>query len=112
VTAHAAVYYVDDVAGSGNGSRTAPFNIIQDGIDAARPGDIVRVLPGEYVVTDYQPTYRKEAVCALRSVRDGAAGRPITIMADDPDNRLILILGHMHTPFGDHYPLILCPGKL
>jgi hypothetical protein len=54
--------------GTGGGSASAPFGQIQDALDVARPGDVIVVGPGTFSG-------------ALRSVRDGAAGQPITIRA-------------------------------
>jgi hypothetical protein len=60
-------YYVDgSVTTSGNGSRKSPFRSIQEGVDAALPGETVWVLPGEY---DEEVSTR----------RDGLPEQPIII---------------------------------
>lgn len=56
------------VGGAGSGSPSAPFGRIQNALDVAAPGDVIVVHPG---------TFNE----LLRSVRDGAADRPITIRA-------------------------------
>ena len=52
--------------GSGNGSSASPFGRIQDGLNAAQPGDIVTIRSG---------TYNE----SLTTVRGGAAGQPILL---------------------------------
>src|SRR5687767_3346033 len=52
--------------GSGSGTSSAPFGRIQDGLNAAQPGDTVTVRPGAY-------TER------IRTVRSGGAGKPIRL---------------------------------
>ncbi len=69
LTATAADWWVDaDADPDGDGSVAAPFQEVQDGLDAAQPGDTVRVLPGTY-----QP---------IQTVRDGAADSRITVQAE------------------------------
>jgi hypothetical protein len=55
-------------AGDGDGSPAHPLMGLQAGLDAAGPGDTVVLLPGSYVGP-------------VRSVRSGAPGRPITVVA-------------------------------
>jgi hypothetical protein len=52
--------------GTGNGASATPFGRIQDGVNAAQPGDVVSVRPG---------TYRE----AIRSIRNGKTGARITL---------------------------------
>lgn len=54
--------------GAGNGSSGAPFGRIQQGIQAAQPGDTVLVAPGTYAES-------------LSTVRAGRDGLPITVKA-------------------------------
>lgn len=78
------------VGGTGTGTSTAPFGRVQDGLNAAQPGDIVIVGPGTYA----------EAVV---SVRSGTAQAPITIRARDARGSAIvttsgrvLTIGHAY----------------
>lgn len=63
--------------GSGNGSSSAPFGRIQDGINAAQPGDIVTVRAGSYSET-------------LRTARSGTAAAAITLRADGDRGSVIV----------------------
>jgi hypothetical protein len=54
--------------GTGSGTSAAPFGRIQDGLNAAQPGDVVTVRPGTYTE-------------ALRTVREGVSGAPIRLRA-------------------------------
>src|SRR5512147_3050339 len=53
---------------SGTGEAGSPFGSIQQGIDAAQPGDIVTVAAGSYAES-------------LVTKRDGSAQAPITLRA-------------------------------
>jgi hypothetical protein len=66
--AEARDWYVAEGAG-GRGTGAAPFGRIQDGVNAAQPGDTVIVRPG---------TYRE----SIRTVRGGTAAAPIVIQAE------------------------------
>src|SRR5215211_6776083 len=54
--------------GTGGGTSAAPFGRIQDGLNAARPGDVVTIAAGTYAET-------------LRTVRAGTATARITVRA-------------------------------
>ena len=64
----AATEWFVSAGGSGNGSASAPFGRIQEGLSAAQSGDVVTVAGGTYPE-------------ALRTVRSGAAGAPIRLRA-------------------------------
>ena len=90
--ANAADWYVDASAGGGgNGSMGSPYSSLQDGLDAAMPGDTVFVLPGEYG--------------AVSTVRDGSADARISVVATEPRQAMIMAdgtgveLGHSHHTF-------------
>lgn len=57
--------------GTGNGTAADPFGRVQDGLNAANPGDTVTVLPGTYSG-------------AVQTVRSGTSGARITIRAQSP----------------------------
>ena len=65
--------------GAGNGTEQSPFGLVQAAINAAQPGDTVRVKTGTY----------KESV---RTVRNGSAGAPITLRADDESGPVLLTI--------------------
>jgi len=54
--------------GAGNGAASSPFGRIQDAVNAAHPGDVILVEPGTYAE-------------AVRTVRAGTDGAPITVKA-------------------------------
>ena len=68
--AHAAEWFVVP-GGVGTGSGSFPFGRIQDALNVARAGDVITVAPGTYAET-------------LSTVRNGAAGAPITLRAAQP----------------------------
>jgi len=88
--ASATEWHVDATApGGGDGSVSAPFQYIQDGIDNAQPGDVVHVHGGTYSES-------------LTTVRSGSATTPITVSAWADDtvwvskNSRVLSLQHQH----------------
>lgn len=75
---------------AGAGTRSAPFGRIQSAIEAARPGDVVSVLPGTYAET-------------LHTVRDATADRRIVVRALEGRGsvlvtapRTLLTVAHAH----------------
>jgi hypothetical protein len=70
---------------AGSGTVTAPFGRIQDGINAAQPGDTVTIAGGTYAES-------------LRSVRNGAASTRITLRAaSGPGTVLVTAAGRVLT---------------
>ena len=65
--------------GTGNGTERSPFGLVQAALDAAQPGDTIRVRTGTY----------KEAI---RTVRHGSAGAPITIRADEVSGPVLMTI--------------------
>ncbi len=63
-----AEWYVDAASDGGIGSPADPFSEVQEGLDAAQPGDAVYVLPGTYG--------------AAATVRDGAQNARIRVVAE------------------------------
>ena len=81
VHAAAAVYYVSPTGSdSGPGTQGQPFRTISRGASALMPGDTLRVRPGTYV---------EHLENNIPSGLDWS--RPVTIMADDPSNRPVII---------------------
>ncbi len=62
-------WFVASGAVDGSGSREAPFAQLQEGLDAAQPGDVIVVGSGIYLES-------------LRTVRAGSVERPIRVRAD------------------------------
>ncbi len=74
--AHAAEIWVDASAGpGGDGSMASPFSELQDGVDAAQPGDTVHALAGTYG--------------AIQTRTEGQDGMPITILSEEPRQAVI-----------------------
>jgi hypothetical protein len=63
--------------GSGPGSRTAPFGNIQDGLNAAQPGDTVTLAAGNYTET-------------IRTVRNGTESLPIRLRASGSRGTVVI----------------------
>jgi len=86
--AHSAEWFVSP-GGVGTGSGSFPFGRIQDALNAARAGDVITVAPGTYAET-------------LTTVRDGAAGAPITLRTAQPRTAVatragrVLSVGHAY----------------
>lgn len=77
---HAAEIWVDAAAGGGgDGSMGSPFNDLQQGIDAAQPGDTVHALPGTYG--------------AIRTVTDGGRQSRITVVSEEPRQAIVQTQG-------------------
>ena len=74
--AHATEWFVAP-GGTGAGTRGAPFGRVQHGLNAARPGDTVTVLPGTYVEV-------------VQTVRDGSSGLPIRVVAQGARGSVIM----------------------
>ncbi len=79
--------------GTGEGTIGAPFGRIQDGLNVARPGDTVVVLPGVYPET-------------IHTVRGGASGRPIRVTTQGPRGSVLVTspgrvirIDHPHVTF-------------
>lgn len=66
--------------GTGRGTSQEPFGRVQDGLNAAQPGDTVTLRPGTY----------NESV---RTVRHGAAGSPIRVRAHERGSALLTSSG-------------------
>jgi Protein of unknown function (DUF1565) len=79
--ASAADWFVEQGA-SGDGSSASPFGTIQQGLDAAHPGDVVIVAAG---------TYEEE----LRTQRDGAPASPIALRPAPGANVVVTASGRV-----------------
>lgn len=79
--------------GTGSGSASAPFGRIQEGLEAARPGDIVTVRAG---------TYHE----ALRTIRSGVAGAPIVVRAE-PGGHPVIVTVHGTVFQVDHAHVVI-----
>ncbi len=75
-TARAAEYFVAEGA-NGTGTSADPFGTIQQGLDAAQPGDRVVVSAGTYDES-------------LQTQRDGVDGAPIVLAADTTDGPVVV----------------------
>jgi hypothetical protein len=79
-SAHAADWWVDaNAPGGGSGGVADPFNELQDGVDAAMPGDTVHVLPGTYD--------------AIQTVRHGAQGSRIVVVSEEARQAIVMASG-------------------
>ena len=77
--ARAADYYIDgSVITSGNGSAVSPYKTIQQGLNAAQPGDNVIVRAGNYTQSS-----------TITFPRSGQVGLPITLKAAPSQTVLI-----------------------
>lgn len=75
-SAAAADVWVDASApAGGDGSMAAPLVELQAGLDAAMPGDTVRVLPGTYA--------------SVQTVRDGSRGDRIHVVSETPGEAIV-----------------------
>jgi hypothetical protein len=83
VPARAADWFVAP-GGVGTGSGSFPFGRIQDALNAARAGDVITIAPGTYDET-------------LASVRNGAAGAPVTLRAATPRSVIVTRAGRVLT---------------
>ena len=63
--------------GSGDGTMTTPFGTIQAAVNAAQPGDTVRVRAGTYVES-------------VRTARSGVSGKPIRLRAETERGTVIV----------------------
>jgi hypothetical protein len=96
VQAEAEIYYVDDDAACpGLGTYEQPYCTIQDGIDAALPGDTAQVAPGTY----YENIHMKSGVIiqgagagddpTLHSIIDGG-GAGVVVIASGVDSAAMI----------------------
>jgi hypothetical protein len=65
--------------GAGTGTKQTPFGTIQAALLVAQPGDVVLVRTGTYTE-------------AIRTVRHGSAGAPITLRADDASGPVVITI--------------------
>src|SRR5687767_1384234 len=76
---HATEWFVAP-GGNGNGTSTAPFGRVQEGLNVARPGDTVTVRPGTYTES-------------VHTVRNGSVGSPIRLRSDLERGSVVLTAG-------------------